>query len=275
MLKKLLIILLAVCAVNGYVWAADIQWFGGAHDRDWFNADNWNSNLIPPGPVPAGIDKAKLNYVWANAGPIISAPGAIANEIFISEDRDLGTIGEQSLTVATGGTLSTNGQVILGYNGPDSRNGLPANEGRLIMQGGTATMGSHLFVGFSGIGHLEVNAGTLNIFNGMFAPGWNGGSGTIELNGGLLHTEQWWGSLPQSFDFEFDITEGEWIQNHYWVNEIQALVNAGLITGYGGAGTVVIEWDPVLEQTHVTAVIPEPVSIALFGLGALLLRKRF
>ena len=42
----------------------------------------------------------------------------------------------------------------------------------------------------------------------------------------------------------------------------------------GGLGTVNVTWDPVLEQTHVTATIPEPVSICLVGLGALLLRRR-
>ena len=130
-MRKLLFAVL-VCAVATSAWAAELQWFGGAHDRDWFNTGNWGPE---GGPIPTGADKAKLNYVWANPGPIIGAPGAIANEIFISEDRDLGTIGEQSLTVATGGVLSTNSQVLLGYFGADSRQGLPANEGIFIMDG--------------------------------------------------------------------------------------------------------------------------------------------
>ncbi|MGA2916659.1 MAG: hypothetical protein ABSE89_11600 [Sedimentisphaerales bacterium] len=288
MMKKLLFIML-VCAVATSAWAAEIQWFGGAHDRDWFNAANWNSNLIPPGPVPTANDKAKLNYVWANPGPIISAPGAVAGEIFISEDRDLGTVGEQSLTVATGGVLNTGGgigyagQVILGYYGADDRIPLPANEGRLIMAGGTATIGpaggggGHLFVGFSGIGHLEVDAGLLTVTN-MFGLGWNGGSGTVDISGGELNTEAWNFSNASSYSFNFSalrtaLGDGEWVQNHYWQVEIQALVDAGKITTTVPGAHVQVDWDPVLQQTHVYA-IPEPVSIVMLGLGALLLRKR-
>jgi hypothetical protein len=266
-MKKLLYLVL-FCALTSSVWAAELQWFGGAHDRDWFNTANWGA---AGGPIPTAVDKSKLNYVWANPGPIISASGAVSNEIFISEDRDIGTIGEQSLTVAQGGELTTTGQVILGYYGPDSRAGMPANEGRLVMEGGVANIGTHLFVGFSGIGHLQMEGGTLNVLTGMFGLGWNLGQATVELNGGTLHTDQW--NFNNASDYSFDITGGEWIQNHFWVNEIQALVDAGMITSYGGAGTVSVTWDPVLEQTHVTA-IPEPISIAIFGLGALLLRKR-
>jgi hypothetical protein len=282
MMKKKLVILIVVCvvtAVTASAFAADIQWFGGAHDRNWANADNWNSNLVPPGPVPTGVDKAKLNYVWANPGPIISTPGAVANEIFISEDRDLGTIGEQSLTVATGGTLTANGQVLLGYNGADGRAGLPANEGRLIMDGGTANLMSHLFVGFTGIGHLQIDNGTLNV-GGMFGLGWNTGSATVDIAGGLLNTEQWDFTHASNYNFNFSevrtaLGDGEWVQNHFWQNEIQALVTSGKITTTVVGAHVQVDWDPVLQKTHVyAAYAPEPISIALFGLGALCLRRK-
>ena len=271
MLKKLLFtVLVFVVCTNS--WAAEMQWFGGAPDRDWFNTANWGP---AGGPIPTGVDKAKLNYVWANPGPVISATGAIANEIFISEDRDTGTIGEQSLTIAAGGELTANGQVILGYFGPDSRAGLPANEGRLTIDGGTATLAtlgsSHLWVGFGGIGHLVVNSGLLEI-KGNFGIGFNGGSGTVELNGGVLNTQQF--NFNNASDYSFDIAGGEWIEKGFYVAEIEALVNAGKITGYGGNGEVVVTWDPVLEQTHVTAVIPEPITITLLGIGAFLIRRR-
>jgi hypothetical protein len=281
MMKKKFIILVAlfvVATVTASTFAADIQWFGGAHDRAWANVENWNSNLVPPGPVPTGTDKAKLNFVWANPGPIVSAPGAIANEIFISEDRDLGTVGEQSLTVATGGVLTTNSQVILGYFGADGRAGLPANDGRLIMDGGIANIGTHLFVGFTGNGDLEINGGTLNILNGMFGLGWNTGTASVDISGGELHTEQWNFTNAKSYTFNFSdlrtsLGNGEWVQNHFWKNEIQALVNAGKITTSVPGAHVQVDWDPVLEQTHVFA-IPEPFSMALLGLGALCLRRK-
>jgi hypothetical protein len=283
-MRRSLLFVVLVCATATSAWAVDIQWFGGAApDRSWANAANWNSNVPPGGPVPTGVDKAKINYVWANPGPIVSTPGAIANEIFISEDRDPGTAGEQSLTVTTGGVLNTNGQVILGYNGADSRVPLPANEGRLIVAGGTVTIGAtggaggHLFVGFGGIGHVQVDAGILKVTN-MFGLGWNGGSGTVDISGGVLNTEQYnlGTNVLNSFNFSevrTSLGDGEWVQNHFWQNEIQALVDAGKITTTVAGAHVQVDWDPVLEQTHVYA-IPEPISISLLGLGALLLRKR-
>jgi hypothetical protein len=266
MTKKLLSLIVLLAISSAVANAAELQWFGGAHDRDWSNTANWGPT---GGPIPTSVDKAKLNYVWANPGPIVSTPGAVANEIFISEDRDLGTIGEQSLTIATGGTLTANGQVLLGYYGADSRAGLPANEGRIIMEGGTANLLSHLFVGFGGTGHVVVNSGTLNVA-GMFGLAWNGGHGDVTINGGVLHTAQY-NLAPVSGTAHMTINGGEWVEDHFWVSEIQALIAAGTITS--DVGALQVTWDSVLEQTHVS-VIPEPVSIALFGLGALLLRKR-
>jgi hypothetical protein len=277
MMKKKLSVLIAFVAIAGITastFAADVQWFGGAHDRDWSNTANWGP---AGGPVPTGADKVKLNYVWANPGPVVSTPGAIANEIFISEDRDLGTIGEQSLTVASGGVLTANGQVVLGYWGADGRAGFPASDGRLILDGGTANLMSHLFVGFTGIGDLQIDSGTLNV-NGMFGLGWNTGKANVDISGGLLFTEQWDFSHASSYTFNFSeirtaLGDGEWVQNHFWKNEIQALVDTGKITTTVPGAHVQVDWDPLLQRTHVYA-IPEPVSIVLLGLGALCLRRK-
>jgi hypothetical protein len=94
----------------------------------------------------------------------------------------------------------------------------------------------------------------------------------------LLNTEAWNFNNASSYSFNFSalrtsLGDGEWVQNHFWVNEIQALVAAGKITTSVPGAWVQVDWDPVREQTHVYA-IPEPVSIVMLGLGALLLRKR-
>jgi hypothetical protein len=140
------------------------------------------------------------------------------------------------------------------------------------MTGGVANLVGHLFVGFTGIGHLEVHGGTLNV-GGMFGLGWNGGSGHVIIDGGVLHTEQWNFSPSALTTYTFEVNGGKWIQNHYWVNEIQALVDAGKITTSIPGAQVQVSWDPVLEQTIVT--VPEPITVGLLGLGALgLLRKK-
>ncbi len=286
--KKLFILvaLFVICSTSATAFALEPQWFGGAHDRQWTNPDNWNSNLIPPGPVPGAADKAKINYVWANPGPIISTPGVRVGEIFISEDADPGCQGEQTLTIATGGELTTGsdggvpyaGQVNIGYFAPSV---VPNHSGRLIMDGGTMNVSGHFWLGWAGIGHLNVNSGTLNVGTHaaptMFGIGWGGaeGFGTINLDGGLLHTTQWWGGTGwlTTHNYTFDITHGTWEEHGYFVDEVQYLKDNGWITGYGDPEKVVITWDPVRELTVVTA-IPEPITLSLLGLGALLLRRR-
>jgi len=274
MKRSLIQILFAslVCTITTSVWGANLEWFGSANDRDWFNTANWGPT---GGPIPTGVDNVELNYASANSGPVINAPDAVCNQIIVSYynaskyhyyDYDSSPV-EQILTVATGGVLTTNDYVILGFAPAEPQGGWPPDEGSLIINGGTANLLSHLFVGFGGIGHLEVDSGTCNVLSGMFGLGWNGGTGTVNLNGGVLHTEQW--NFNRASSYRFDITGGEWIQNHFWVNEIQALVNTGKITAYGGAGTVNVTWDPVFQQTHVIGIIPEPASATIMTLASL------
>jgi hypothetical protein len=263
MKKAISLCVLCVLLIGGNCLAADQMWFGAAHDRDWFNLNNWNADPGPAGPVPGPADKAKVDYVWANPGPIIADGDAHVNQLYVAESSG-GLPGAQTCTVDSG-SIEINLETVLGYGNTD--------DGSLIVNDGTVNCDQHLFVGFNpgSTGRLIINGGTVNVSQ-MFGLGWNGGAGIAELYGGLLHTEQWTFAAAGSTAL-MTIDGGEWIQNHFWVNEIQAQVDAGKIITTLPGYHIDVSWDPVLEQTHVKA-IPEPVSIVLFGLGALLLRKR-
>ncbi len=259
--KKKLCVFLLVCAVATNVWAADVMWFGGGTTvvtpgvppgRDWFNAENWNADPPPPGPVPGWTDKAKVDFVWNNPGPIIGAPGAIANEVFIAEGGP-SLPGYQELIVQSGADLTSNGQILLGYYNVD--------DGGLVCDGGTINANQHLFVGFMGDGTVTVNSGTINIGN-MFGIAWAGGNGHVQLNGGILHTEQW-NFTNSGGTASMDVAGGEWIQEHFWLPQIKALVNAGTIYTSLPGHTVEVTWDPVLEQTHVKAVCTACIEVAI------------
>jgi hypothetical protein len=277
-MKKLLAVLVLVCVAVGSAQAADVfQWFGSllsdgtGQTTEWTNGDAWLSEATGThGVAPGTEDRAKVNGVWGNPGPVISSAVSVG-EIFISEGP--ADLAPQSLTIGAGGNLVTGGglypgQVNIGY--------ASWNVGTLIMDGGTATITEHLWLGWSGKGILQMNSGTLNTM-AMFAPGWNGGTAEIHLDGGVLNSAQWWGGVDADHlawnNYTFDITGGTWSLAGFWLDQMAQLIDNGQITGYGNSDNVVVTWDEVNERTIVTA-IPEPISIALLGLGALLLRRR-
>ena len=278
MKKRRLIILAALFAIcsTGSAWGGVYQWFGAelvdgtGRTTEWTSGGAWMDEFQVGvhGVVPTAADKAKVNLVWGNAGPIISSQVAVG-EIIISEDPAQPAL--QTVTVAAGGSLVTGGGI---YPGQLNIGYYVGNTGEFIMDGGTATITENLRLGWAGKGILQMNGGTLNT-NQMFGIGWNGGTGEVHLDGGLLHSAQWWGSTSwlDTHNYTFDISGGTWEILGWWEAELNLLKDDGWITGYGNSDNVVIAWDPDREITTVTA-IPEPITLSLLGLGALLLRRR-
>jgi hypothetical protein len=272
MSKKLLLVVL-VCALATSAWGADVEWLNTTGNQNWGDPLNWSTGALPVGGF--GGSKAAVR-TFGVAGPIISVgTDAVSWQFVVGDWGNAGTavVDGGTYTSTVGGAGVLDAWTILGYE----------NVGTLIVNSGSLlNLGEHLFLGMFGTGNLDINGGTVNVLYGMFAPGWLGGSGNINLDGGLLHTARWWGSDPTrlaNHNYTFDITGGEWILNGGWYDQIVSLVDSGWITGYGGAGIVNVEviYDDMGTplETHTTATIPEPVTISLLGLGALaLLRKR-
>jgi hypothetical protein len=260
---SLAIALAVTSALCSYSMAAEPQWFGAAHDSDWFNIANWMSD--GSGPVPGPADNPKINNAWNIETPIIFKPNAAASQVKVAEDRL--SLMPMTLAVTSGGSLTAD-LIILGYWpanwGPTgAMTNIVANDGTLVINGGTVTVNNHVWVGFGGTGHLIMYGGILNIGlklgmgfcddSSITTTGGFGsypGTGTIDLYGGVLHSEQW--------DFGgagyLNLAGGTWVQNHYWVTQIQALVASGKIKAYGGNGVVSVTWDPVAQRTIVTGI---------------------
>jgi len=280
-MEKKLIILVALFVIcfAGSALAAEVQWFGSANpgdpqDRSWINPANWRYATVPPG-YPTRADRVKINGVWGNLGPIISTDLSDwgVGEIFISEGPP--DLAPQSLTVGVGGDVTTGSDGGIPYLGQVNIGYASHNTGTLIMDGGTMNITQHLWLGWGGKGILQMNSGTLNT-NAMLGIGWGGatGSAEIHLDGGLLHSAQWWGgtSWLETHNYTFDFGgDGTWEIHGYWIDEITMLVDNGWITAQGGLGTVDVAWD---EARGLTVVTPEPITLSLLGLGALLLRRR-
>jgi hypothetical protein len=56
-------------------------------------------------------------------------------------------------------------------------------------------------------------------------------------------------------------------------DQVQVLVDAGVLVAFGGTGTVNWSYDFINDETIITGV-PEPATIALLGLGGLVLLRR-
>ena len=248
--KALLLVVIAIMFV-GNVWAADVNWTNGNGNRQWTTPANWSTlTTLPTLADTANIKSGVL-------GPIVSGI-AVANYVYVTDGS-----GTQTLEVAAS-NLEVDRNIILGYGATD--------DGTLWVTGGTVDCNQHLFLGNSpgAKGRLHIDTGTVNV-GGMFGVSWMGGDGYVQLHGGTLHTEQF------AFDpndlggtASMDITAGEWRQEHFWQNEIRALVYAGKITAYGGSGTVYVKWDPTAGpsgtgQTIVTAVTTPPIIVKKVG----------
>jgi hypothetical protein len=117
------------------------DWTNSSGDRLWRTPANWYG-----GAVPTLSDKAAIRNDTIS-GPIIDASTtAEANTVVVGDwDSTNDTLD------MTGGTLTTNEWLILAY---DSN-----NSGTFTMSDGTVNVGNDLYVGFAGIGNLDITGG--------------------------------------------------------------------------------------------------------------------
>ena len=55
---------------------------------------------------------------------------------------------------------------------------------------------------------------------------------------------------------------------------ITNMASYGNVTAYDGAGSFVYNYNPMIDRTIITAVIPEPATMLLLSIGALVLRRK-
>jgi hypothetical protein len=140
----------------------------------------------------------------------------------------------ETLIVTNGGSLTASATdwSAIGYNNIIQM---------IVANGGSASFGNHLWIGFNpgSDGTLILNGGTVSV-TGMFGLGWNGGKGTVQVNGGTLNLSQWSASNPGSIvgASRLDIGAGTVVINGDQSASVSNFISSGKITGYGGTGTV-------------------------------------
>jgi hypothetical protein len=232
-------------------------WNGSTGDGLWKTPGNWDS-------VPAINDDALFYYAPGQDVVIDSGTDA-----FCAQLNGLGWAGsaEGSLTIQSGGSLTSNTGIILGQLGPS----------RMHLDGGTVNAdgnGQYVYVGHDYPGTLVMSSGLFSVTTLYVSL--SGGQGHIQLDGGLLSVSNW---MDLRTNGTMDITNGKmvvtWVGSEStWMSDTyQPLIDAGKITGFGDPANVRIGYEEGLGAT--LYAVPEPVTIALLGLGGLgLLRGR-
>src|SRR6266446_3111894 len=146
----------------------------------WSESANWTG-----GQVANSTNKVVFNVSGARACVVNTAVSA--GQVVVGDNGEGGL-----LIVTNSGSLaaSSTDWSAIGYN----------NSALMIVEsGGSGSFGNHLWVGFDpgSDGTLIMNGGTVSVA-GMFGLGWNGGKGTMHVNGGTLNLFQWSSSSPGS-----------------------------------------------------------------------------
>ena len=211
----------------------------------------------------------------------------------------VGWAGEGTVTM-DGGTIQTGGPIMVardaGSKGTIHMNaGLWTgpweiqvnNDGTLNMAGGTidAQHGMWSGKGASGSGLINMTGGSIDCEWVMAPQHSQAGTGLINLHGGVItgtHLE--FGNDADSSG-AMDITEGVLIISANETATVESLATDGYLTGHDGInrgwyhtgsyGLLRWDWDNVNSGKMTVWTIPEPTTIALLGLGGLvLLRKK-
>jgi len=168
----------------------------------------------------------------------------------------------------TGGTLTIYNNAVtllVSYN----ETGTLERPGSFIQSGGIVSVPTGIVqFGQAGPGTLTMTGGEFNA--NFFKTGQKAGRvgyGYINLYGGTL-TCNGIDFRPKSL---VDITQGTWVIYDDVRSVMASAITDGRLIAYGGAGDVIVDYDGT--KTTVTG-IPEPMTIALLGLGGLFIRRR-
>jgi hypothetical protein len=250
---------LAACLASSAL-ATDYHWTGLNNDGVWSEAGNWDSGVPPSTAGDIYVDP--VTYT----GPVIIGASDVVQNTGTLQGPEWGQTLDIYGTVINGYALSTIGDPL--YSGSTVN----------LYGNGSVTAGDSFFIGEpwwlqTGMGHTTVNlydnsqvtanyvimSGHLNIYGG-----------TVTARNGFLTgtaTTGAWGSTATTDALRLiDIAGGKLVVVGDITSQVNDLIARGILEGDGVVGNVHVDLLSDPGYTIITAV-PEPASIALFGLG--------
>ena len=237
MIRRLICLLsfALVLSLASGVQAANVFWTDAGPDSLWSTPENWDT-----GTLPTSADLVRINKL---PGPTVANEGAVASAILVGPEGNAG-----ALTI-DGGTVTTQSWVPFGHGGGD---------GTLNMVSGTFSIGNNFWPGSNGgTGTVNMTGGTITCTNFQIP---NAGTGSVDLHGGTISTDNF-GMKPSG---KMDVTTGTLTISGDRLSLVQGYIDSGLITAYGGDGTLNLDYGLTNEgRTTLTAIHkfrPNPVD---------------
>jgi len=222
---------------------------GDPSGHSWCVGANWNHDLVPDSTLDASI---KLN----GPGPVIESPCAAECKTLRLEPQS--SFATPSELTINSGSLTNYGAFLIGAAGN--------SVGTLNINGGTVQVSDQCWVGNQGVATLNMNGGELNVPTNLWiSRGTNvaAGEGHAYLNGGTIYYNGFTmgnNGRPATMD----VAGGVLMINGDWTTKVVGYVTSGWITGYGGDGTVQVDYDVTNpSQTTVRGVHylkPNPID---------------
>ncbi len=227
-----ILVLSLVCNAQGVTRT----WNDNGPDSLWDTAGNWSGNTLP-----TLNDMAKLDRL---PGPTVVGDDAKADNI------PVGTGSSTAALTVAGGTLTTTRWLIVGYS--------PGSDGTINIDSGTINVGTHLNMGFDGLGTLNMTDGTITVTDLLEIPKNVAGTGHVDLHGGIISARVFYMRRTGSVG-TMDITAGKLIVNGDVREAVQGYIDNGWITAYREyprPGRVEMTYDAETDKTALRAIHP-------------------
>lgn len=280
MYKKLMCLVLVLGLSS--VASAWVSWDGGGDGVTFEDADNWDKLAGTVSILPAATDQINMFGLGENTATLSSA---------VAYNKFRAQYAGRCVDILSGGSMAVTGSYELGKFG-----GVTNATGKLIIRAGAS---ANLASDGGAYTALKLGGGTAGASNavdvyGSLTAGWldqfyiskgyhgdslttiyNGGSATITSYTMVdLASQATYGTAKLAIEGSGVMYAGggSKLGDRAQYTMLRQARADGLISGDGTAGNVSIAFN---VGTGVTTVqVPEPATIALLGLGGLLLRKR-
>jgi hypothetical protein len=254
------VVVLVVALVG--IASADTVWTGAGADDEWSNEFNWDTGVPPT----------------VGSGNTILAAGNDAGNDYIHM-ATTATVDGEIYGPEWGMNLDIDGGSLTQLNPTGFVMGGIGETSVTTVRNGGYLQAHNILVGWSW--WYTTPGTTLNVYDTSLVKttDWLWSGGRVNLYDGTIDIA---GAMNLLYDplSKVDIYDGQLIIRTRFAGGRDLAADAaqwaldGYLVGFGGAGDIIIDTTTIANGVLITAVIPEPATMTLLGLGALAMLKK-